>query len=88
MIDVLLVVEEGRLPIHLLDSNPGMSHQHMALAKKAAGHLRLSVDHVAELDLLLPELLLVLLQPGLVVLDEQVDGVALGEEGRPGQGLG
>ena len=77
LFDVLLVVEEGRLPIHFLDSNPGMSHQHMALAKQAAGHLRLSVDHVAELDLLLPELLLVLLQPGLVVLDEEVDGVTL-----------
>ena len=60
-----------------------MSHQHMALAKKAAGHLRLSVDHVAELDLLLPELLLVLLQPGLVVLDEEVDGVSLRQESGP-----
>ena len=54
-----------------------MSHQHMALAEQAARHLRLGVDHVAELDLLLPELHLVLLQPGLVVLDEEVDGVSL-----------
>ena len=62
-----------------------MSHQHMALAEQAARHLRLGVDHVAELDLLLPELLLVLLQPGLVVLDEEVDGVALRQECRPGR---
>ena len=31
------------------------------------------------------ELLLVLLQPSLVVLDEKVDGVALGQEGGPGR---
>ena len=65
-----------------------VTHHDVALAEESAGHLGLRVDHVAELDLLLAELLLVLLQPGLVVLDEQVDGVALGEEGRPGQGLG
>ena len=60
----------------------------MALAEEPPGHLRLRVDDVAELDLLLAKLLLVLLQPRLVVLYEQVDGVALGQEGRPGARVG
>ena len=38
---------------------------------------------VAKLDLLLAKLLLVFLQPRLVVLDEQVDGVPLGQKCRP-----
>ena len=43
------------------------------------------LHNVAKLDLLLAKLLLVLLQPGLVVLDEEVDGVALRQECRPGR---
>ena len=43
------------------------------------------LHNVAKLDLLLAKLLLVLLQPGLVVLDEKVDGVALRQECRPGR---
>ena len=35
------------------------------------------LHYVAKFNLLLPKLLLVLLKPGLVVLDEEVDGVAL-----------
>ena len=43
------------------------------------------LHNVAKLHLLLAKLLLVLLQPGLVVLDEKVDGVALRQECRPGR---
>jgi len=78
-----LIVEQGGLSIHLLDSDPGVTHQHMALAEKSACHLGFSVDNVAKLDLLLAKFLLVLLQPRLVVLDEEVDGVSLGQECRP-----
>lgn len=73
----MLVVEEGRLSVHFLYSNPSMADHDMALVVEAPSDLWLGVDDVAELDLLLAKLLLVLLQPGLVVLDEQVDGVAL-----------
>ena len=97
-----LVVEQGRLAVHLLDSDPGVPHQHVALAQQPACHLRLRVaanvnvdssfyyaqkylHNVAEFDLLLAKFLLVFLQPGLVVLDEEVDGVALGQKCRPGK---
>lgn len=82
-----LVVEQGGLAVHLLNSNPSMPYQHVALAQQPASYLRLGVDNIAKLDLLLAKFLLVLLQPGLVVLDEQVDGVSLGQKGRPEGGI-
>jgi len=82
-----LVVEDGRLTVHLLDSDLGVADHDITLGQQPPGHLLLGVHNVSELDLLLPELLLVLLQPGLVILDEQMNGVSLGQKGRSKGGV-
>jgi len=78
-----LVVEDSGLAVHLLDLYFGVADHDMPNAKKTLSHLRVSVYDISKLDLLLAKLLLVLLQPGLVILDEKVSGMTFTEKGRP-----
>jgi len=82
-----LVCEDGWLTIHLLDRHLGVSHHHISGTQQSPGNLRLSVHNISKLDLLLSKLLLVLLQPLLIVLDEEVDGVAFRKESRSEGGI-
>ena len=43
LLKVHLIVEQCRLAVHLLDGDPGVPHQHVALAQQPASHLWLSV---------------------------------------------
>ena len=53
-----LVDKLGRLAIHLFDGHLGVADHDVAGGQKTLRHLAVGVDHVAELHLLLPKLLL------------------------------
>ena len=59
------LVEDCGFAVHLLDANSNVADGDVAVEEEAGCRLPLSVHHVPKLDVLIPKLLLILLQPAL-----------------------